>query len=279
MKIFLTGGTGFIGSNFLNSAHRSGYEVIALRMKGSVPRVKLEKEPIWVEGRLDENFSKIMIGCDVLVHFAAHSANPPYDSIEKCLYWNLTATLQLFNQAENSGIKKFIIAGSCFEYGLSGEDYEFIPTSAPLKPTNSYAASKAALSTALYSWTLDKKVEVQILRIFQVFGDGELDNRLWPSLKRSALKGENYSMTKGEQIRDFIHVDEVVKKFLNALKFKKTKKGFLRVINIGKGDPLTVVDFAKLWWNKWEAEGKLEVGVISYRENEIMRFVPEVDNK
>ena len=277
MKIFLTGGTGFIGSHFVNAAHQAGYDIVAIRKHGSTPRVKLEKEPNWVNGCLDDNFSKKMENCDILVHFAAHSSNPPYDSTEKCLYWNFTSTLQLFNQAEKSGIKKFIVAGSCFEYGLSGEEYEFIPTSAALKPINSYPVSKAALSTALYGWTIEKKVQLQILRIFQVFGEGELEDRLWPSLKKSALKGEDYPMTKGEQVRDFIHVEKVVSKFLDALKFNNLENGIPRISNIGSGMPMSVLEFSKYWWNKWEAKGKLKVGSVPYRENEIMRFVPEVE--
>lgn len=278
MKIFLTGGTGFIGSHFINKAHSQGFEIIALKRKGSVPRVTLEKEPTWVEGQLDENYSNIFMGCDVLVHFAAHSANTPYDSLEKCLYWNVVATLKLFNQAERSGIKKFIVAGSGFEYGLSGEEYEFIPTNALLKPINSYPISKATSSTVLYGWSLEKHVKLKILRIFRVFGEGELENRLWPSLRKSALIGEDYQMTKGEQIRDFIHVEEVVNKFLDELNFKNIHNDIPIILNIGTGKPMSVFNFSKYWWNKWKAKGQLKVGTIPYRANEIMRCVPKIND-
>mgnify|MGYP006097870083 CR=1 FL=1 len=40
---------------------------------------------------------------------------------------------------------------------------------------------------------------------------------------------------------------------------------------------MSVLEFSKYWWNKWEAKGKLKVGSVPYRENEIMRFVPEVE--
>jgi nucleoside-diphosphate-sugar epimerase len=128
MKIFVTGATGFIGSHFINAAHKAEHKIVGLKRKGSQPRIKLDKEPVWVEGLLDDDFSDILSDCDVLVHFASHSANSPYDSLENCLYWNLTATLQLCDQAFKAGIKKFLIAGSCFEYGKSGERYNFIPT-------------------------------------------------------------------------------------------------------------------------------------------------------
>ena len=46
-------------------------------------------------------------------------------------------------------------------------------------------------------------------RIFSAYGDGQYENNLWPSLKRAANSGEDFKMTNAEEIRDFIHVDEV----------------------------------------------------------------------
>jgi nucleoside-diphosphate-sugar epimerase len=276
MKLFVTGATGFIGSNFVNAAHDAGHEVTGLRRAGSQPRVRLNKEPMWVEGSLDDDFSDILSDCDVLVHFASHSANPPYDSLGNCLYWNLTATLQLCNQALKAGIQKFLIAGSCFEYGKSGERYDFIPTDAPLEPTMTYPTSKAAASVALYGWAIDQKVQLQILRIFQVFGEGELGMRLWPSLRKAALNGKDYPMTKGEQVRDFISVEDVADEFVNSLLFDKVMSGIPMIKNIGTGKPITVREFSEYWWNKLEAKGELQVGIIPYRTNEVMRYVPEI---
>ena len=276
MKLFVTGATGFIGLHFIYAAHKAGHEVVGLRRVGSQPRIDLKKQPIWVEGLLDSDFSKTLRDCDAFVHFASHTPNPPYDTLENCLYWNLITTLQLCNQALKAGIKKFLIAGSCFEYGKSGERYDYIPTTAPLEPTMTYPTSKAAASIALYGWAVEKQVQLQILRIFQVFGEGELETRLWPSLKKAALNAEDFPMTKGEQIRDFIHVEEVVIKFVEELKFISVNKGEPRILNIGTGKPQSILEFSKYWWHKWNAKGRLQIGAVPYRENEVMRYVPKV---
>ena len=169
MRLFVTGATGFVGSHFINAAHKDGYKVFALRRKGSKPRIALNKDPKWVEGSLDNDFKKELEQCDVLVHLAAHSPNPPYDTLDKCLYWNLMASLNLLNQAYDVGIK-IIIAGTCFEYGRAGERYTYIPIDAPLEPTMTYPTSKAAASVAFCGWGFNKLVKMQILRIFQVLG-------------------------------------------------------------------------------------------------------------
>ena len=67
---------------------------------------------------------------DALIHLASHSANYPYDNLENCLYQNLTVPLRMLNLAFEAGIDKFLITGSCFEYGLSGINFDKIPANA-----------------------------------------------------------------------------------------------------------------------------------------------------
>lgn len=277
MKIFVTGATGFIGSNFLKKSISAGNEVIALkRSSTSKPRIKLDKEPIWLIKNLDEVTKEDLTGVDTVVHLAAHSMAPPYDSLENCMYWNLIAPLKLFNQAIEAGIKRFVVAGSCFEYGKSGMEYDFIPIDAPLKPTSTYAASKAAASITFYQMGVEHKLELSIHRIFHVYGLGEAEYRLWPSLKRAAENGEDFPMTFGEQVRDFICVDDVVVQLLEYCKPNKVLSGEPLLKNLGKGKPQSILEFSRIWWKKWNAQGQLLVGKIPYREGEVMCFVPKI---
>jgi len=275
MKIFVTGATGFIGSHFLNKALSSGVEVIALkRNMRSKSRINLIKEPVWLIKQLDEVESEDLKGVDVVVHLAAHSMYPPYDTLENCMYWNLMAPIKLFNKAIDAGIDRFVITGSCFEYGESGEDYDKIPINAPLKPTLTYSASKAAASVAFYQIAVEKKLKLSISRIFQVFGPGESENRLWPSLKIAAENGLDFPMTSGEQIRDFIYVNEVVEILWNDCFNQEIIKGTPILKNLGTGKASSIKEFSEFWWKKWNAKGKLLIGELPYRNGEVMRYVP-----
>lgn len=277
MKIFVTGASGFIGSHFLNKAHLSGAEIIALRRNvNSKPRIRLNKQPVWLTKSLSEVNASDLIGVDVVVHLAAHSMYPPYDTLSNCLHWNLIAPVNLFNEAIGAGIERFVITGSCFEYGETGEQYEYIPADAPLKPTLTYAASKAAASVAFCQMAIEKKLKLSIHRIFQVFGPGEAENRLWPSLKYAAENGQDFPMTFGEQIRDFIYVEEVVEVLWKDCLNKEITKGKPIIKNLGTGKPKTIKEFSEFWWEKWNANGKLLVGEIPYRKGEVMRYVPEI---
>lgn len=274
MKIFVTGGTGFIGSHFINRAHEAGHELLALRRsERSKPRLPLRREPAWLDKPMTEVAPEDLAGCGAMVHLAAHSANVPYDTLEACLRWNLVEPLGLLARAHEAGIRRFVVAGSCFEYGSAGERYENIPPDAPLEPTLAYPASKAAASIAFRQFAIQHGVGLVMLRIFQVFGEGEAEGRLWPSLRKAALAGEDFPMTQGEQVRDFIPVEQVADRFLAAVErpdFPPTP----RVENVGTGIPQTLRQFAERWWRHWGATGKLLFGALPYRENEVMRYVP-----
>jgi nucleoside-diphosphate-sugar epimerase len=280
MKLFLTGGTGFIGSNFINQAHSAGHSIVAIRRSfGSKPRVELEKEPTWVSGTLDNDFKMHLEGCDVFVHLASHSTNPPYDSLANCLYWNVYASMLLAEQALEVGIKNYLLTGSCFEYGTSADLYPKIPTSAPLKPLLSYPISKAAASISFEGFCAEHSLKVKLCRLFQVYGYGESKSRFWPSLHAAAMEGRDFSMTLGEQLRDFIDVKDVARKLVDELDFAEVRQGQMEVQNIGSGNSQTLREFALYWWGIWGAIGKLKFGDVPYRRGELMRLVPELKGR
>jgi nucleoside-diphosphate-sugar epimerase len=277
MKLFLTGGTGFIGSHFINQAHVVGHEIVALRRSPqSTPRIPLQKEPTWIDGSMTTLKEADFAGCDALVHLAAHSANVPYDTLENCIIHNVIEPLQMFRTAIDAGLKRFIVAGSCFEFGRAGERYEFIPADAPLEPSASYPASKAAASVAFYALACEKALQMDIMRIFQVYGEGELETRFWPSLRKAAQLGEDLPMSEGKQIRDFVNVTEVARQFVAMLDKQPPANGHARFSNVGSGIPMSLREFAEREWLSFAAQGKLLFGAIPVRQNEVMRFVPSV---
>jgi nucleoside-diphosphate-sugar epimerase len=273
-RIFLTGGTGFLGSHFLAQALSAGHEVFALRRPGSTPRISLPAEPHWLEGRLDDGWAGELSACDRLVHLAAAGVDPRQCDWQQLFDVNLTQSLSLWKQAAEAGIRRFIIAGSCFEYGSSGERYDFIPADAPLEPTGPYHASKAAATLTARAFAVEKKLELLVLRPFHLFGEGEEKNRFWPALRKAALAGENFPMTSGEQVRDFIPVEYAAKIFLAALDDPALRPGQPEIRNLGTGKPQTLAQFAETWWKQWNATGRLQFGAVPYRPNEVMRYVP-----
>jgi nucleoside-diphosphate-sugar epimerase len=276
MKIFITGGTGFIGSHFINQAHLHGHDIVAQKRINSYSKIPLLKEPNWIIKDLDGDFRPVLQNCDIFIHFAAHTANPPYANLNDCLYWNVIASVRLLKQAIDIGIKNFIIAGSSFEYGASAIDQEFVHPSTKLAPSLSYPVSKACASISFIELAREYKINMKILRLFQVYGEGESPFRFWPSLCKAALEGNDFPMSSGNQIRDFILVNDVVQQFINELDFRNSVNGRTQIRNIGTGIGQKLIDFAEYWWINLNAKGKLLPGNIPLRDGEIERLVANI---
>ncbi len=276
MKVFVTGGTGCIGGHFLNQALAAGHVAFAVRRAGSRTRMPLPWEPVWLQGNLDDDWSRELSQCQALVHLAAAGVSAHKMDWDDLYDVNVRRSLSLWRQAARNGVKRLVICGSCFEYGKSGERFDFIPVDAPLEPANAYAASKAAATMTALALAVEEKLELLVLRPFHVFGEGEEASRLWPALHQAALAGRNFPMTAGEQIRDFVPVETVAEKFIAALTRTDLPAGHPKIENAGTGRPQTLRAFAEFWWQKWQAKGELKIGALPYRANEIMRYVPEI---
>jgi len=157
MTLFVTGATGFIGSHFLRVSLEAGHNIVALRRSPtSRPRIPINNEEQmvatgqlqWLNKAMTEVSAADLHGCDIFVHLAAAGVNPQEGDWATLFKTNVTDSLALWLEALKVGIKRFVICGSCFEYGLSGERYDFIPVDAPLEPTTPYGASKAAATIA-----------------------------------------------------------------------------------------------------------------------------------
>lgn len=280
MKLFVTGGTGFVGSHFLNVAHARGHEIVALRRPGSVPRVPLFREPTWIDAALDHDFGDdvggAFAGIDAVVHLASHTPNPPYDTLERCLHWNVQASVKLAQQAVAAGVKRFVVAGTCFEYGRASDRYDAIPVDAPLEPELSYPISKAAASIAFLGLARQEKLQLQLMRIFQVYGEGEAATRFWPALRAAAREGRDFPMSPGLQVRDFVAVESVAAQIADALAFDDVLPGEPRIVHVASGEPRSLIEFARYWWERWGATGRLLPGAVPMRAGEVMRIVPEM---
>jgi nucleoside-diphosphate-sugar epimerase len=278
MKIFITGGTGFIGSHLLRRLDEKNYDVTALK-RGQSLSVEQEKYRInWLERGLDEVEASDLLGFDTLIHMAAVGVSPRNASWSELVYWNISALMRLLDVSHKAGVKRIILTGTYAEYGKAADDFDFLDVDSPLLPSSPYAASKAAAYFLAQNFAVEKKIELVYLRLFSIYGEGQYEQNFWPSLKAAALNGQDFPMTKGEQIRDFMLVDDTIEAIIMAIQSKIIAPGQPFVVNVGTGNPISVRKFAEQWWTKWGAKGRLLIGAIPYREYEQMRFVPSPES-
>ncbi len=279
MNITITGATGLLGSHLVNELTRYHVDVQALRRLGTQPRIRLEREPVWIDGELDDLTEASLKATDCLFHLAAHGVDPATANWEDAFRVNVTDSLGLWLRAANAGVRNFLICGSCFEYGSAGEQYEFIPPDAPLCPTGPYHASKAAATMAASALAHSENVKVWVLRPFHIFGDGESANRLYPQILQAARTGNDLDLTEGNQIRDFMHVQDTARLLhgYSLLLREVTQTNYFRVSNLGTGYPCSLREFAEKIWSQQGGTGRLNFGALPYRQDEVMRYVPQID--
>lgn len=273
MNIFVTGGSGFVGGYFVNEALSRDHNVICLKRSNSNPKIALKKGVTWRIGQLDKISSDNLKNIDILAHFASAGVSPQSATWEDLYYWNIASLLHLLKVACDAGVKKIIIAGSFIEYGLSAEDYEYIPPSAALRPTTPYASSKAAGFEMAHGFCIENGIPLVYKRIFSAYGIGQYEKNFWPSLRAAALSGNDFPMTEGDQVRDFISVEQVAMNFMESVEGESPSNNCPLVENVCTGKGQSVRAFAEFWWSHWKATGQLMPGVIPSRQNEPKRFV------
>ena len=254
MKIFITGGTGFIGSHLMNFLVQSDHEVIALCRNNSKCKIPINKSPLWLKKELSEVTLNDLQG----VHLATSGVSPQFATWNELTEINVNSSIKLIEMAKNAGVKRFIASGTCMEYGAK-HSFERIPPNAPLKPDNPYAASKVAGFQLINSFAIEENIELFYGRVFTAYGEGQFKRNLWPSLKNAAIKNKDFELQTGNDIRDFIPVEKVALHFFKALFRNDIQIKKPKVVNIGTGEAKSIYEFASEEWNRFNAKGKLKV--------------------
>jgi UDP-glucose 4-epimerase len=273
-KILVTGGTGYIGSHTVVELIAAGFEVVIIDdLSNSTEKVLdgieaitnyrplFEKFNITDEVRLDK-FFKRHTDIDSIIHFAAHKAVG--ESVEKPLMYyknNLLSLLLLLEQVKKNSISGIIFSSSCTVYGQP--DQLPVTESTPFKPAESpYGKTKQMgeeiLRDACHG---DPSLHAIALRYFNPVGAhssaliGELPNgipsNLIPFITQTAaglrnqlsVFGNDYNTEDGSALRDYIHVVDLAKAHVTALKRLLNKKQLsnYEYFNVGTGKSLSVL--------------------------------------
>ncbi len=247
MKVLVTGGAGFIGSHITKILLEKGHEVTVLDdlstgHKEALPEgVNLIEGKIQDQGRLDE----ALVGQDAVIHMAAFIIVP--QSVEKPLVYvenNIMGTALLLEGMRKNGVRKVVLSSSATVYG----ETETLPLeeSAPLGiPENTYGATKACMELLAQAYHKMFGLDVAILRYFNPYGPGEMhqpETHAIPNFIKAALKKEPIPLYwQGEQVRDFIYVEDLALAHVDVLNLSG-----LNVFNIGTQKGTKIKDTLEL---------------------------------
>lgn len=273
MAILVTGGAGYIGSHTCVELLKENYDIIIVdNFSNSKPEVlrrikQITKKDIkFYEADLLDRISLRNIfsenKIDAVIHFAGLKAVG--ESVLKPLKYyhnNVTGTIILCEVMSEYNVKNLVFSSSATVYGVP----ERVPITEdfPLNPTNPYGRTKMMIEEILHDvYVADNSWSITILRYFNPIGAHEsgligedpngIPNNLMPyitqvaigRLKELKIFGNDYPTPDGTGVRDYIHVVDLAKGHLKALKSVFNSNG-VETYNLGTGTGYSVLELVK----------------------------------
>ena len=251
----VTGGCGFIASNFINSMHIRYPDITFVNIDkldycSNIENVD-QGSSIFIEGTLcDPDFIERIVTrykFDYVFHFAAqsHVDNSFVDPLSFTMD-NAYGTHVLIETCRKYIPETEIIHFSTDEvYGESVTDEPFTEERGVLKPTNPYSASKAAAEMIVRSYVESFNMKIKIVRCNNVYGPNQYPEKLIPKFKRLLRNGEKctiHGKRSSEIKRAFMHVEDVI----NAVDIIWKKGTIGEIYNIASDDEISVMDVTKM---------------------------------
>lgn len=251
MRILVTGGAGFIGSNLCERLLNEGHEVLCMDnfYTGSKTNVlEFTNNPAFevIRHDISEPFS---IEADFIINLACPASVPHYqkDPI-KTMKDNVYG---IFNVMENARrLKVPVLHTSTSEvYGspnVHPQPESYNGNVNPISIRSCYDEGKRAAETIMFDYHRQYGVDIRVVRVFNTYGPKMLENdgRVVSNFIVQALKGDDLTVYgDGKQTRSFCYISDLID---GIMLFMENKSGFTGPVNLGNNYEFTVIDFAKL---------------------------------
>ena len=215
--ILVTGGAGFIGSNFLHYLHKVTDEKVvvldSLTYAANEKYIPDHCEFIWCDIRNEDHVNYLFNKHrpNKVFHFAAEShVDRSIGNSNPFISTNINGTINLLNASLAVEVEKFHHISTDEVYGsLDYDDTELFTEKTPYDPRNPYSATKASAEHFVTSWYNTYGLPYLITSSSNNYGVGQHEEKLIPKVVTNALKDKiTYMHDGGEQIRDWIHVQD-----------------------------------------------------------------------
>lgn len=264
-RVLVTGGAGYLGEYLINKLIDFGAEVYSIDIKEIEQNDNVKYYNLNLNDK-HELFKIIeKINPELIYHLAASlDRTRDFSRAIKINSINLNGTLNLLNALKDTNYSNFIFIGTSEVYGGNAikspisEESKFLPASP-------YSLSKYFAELTLQTFSKINQKNFTILRVFNFFGPKMPQDFFIPQLITKLRNNEDFYMTKGEQIRDYLHIDDLT----DALILASSKKAYNEVFNICSGIGLQIKDIALRFKNIINSSSKINFGAIPYRDNEV----------
>lgn len=268
MNILITGSTGFIGANLvpLLLAHRHTVTALVRNAEraADMPWANQVRFIVWDIGQDIAPVLEKIGAQDAVIHLA-WAGLPNYKALFH-FEQNLPAHYRFLKSLVEQGVGQVLVTGTCFEYGMQNG---CLSEQMPAQPENSYALAKDTLRRFLQALQQEHNFTLQWARLFYIYGPGQSSNSLLAQLDRALNNGEkSFNMSNGEQLRDYLAVEEVARRLLLLLEHSECNG----LVNVCSGEPISVRRLVERHIQKRGVSIALNFGYYPYPDYEPMAF-------
>jgi nucleoside-diphosphate-sugar epimerase len=171
-----------------------------------IPGVTWHRVDLLGDDRLEELVAEL--APEQLVHLAWHTEHARVLRAPENVIW-VERSLRLMRAFVGGGGRRVVMLGTCAEYDWSASSQPLSESRSSLAAANLYGASKDALRRVARAYAQQEGIEFAWGRPFFLYGPREGAARLVPAVTRSLLMGEPAAISSGEQVRDYMHVDDL----------------------------------------------------------------------
>ena len=275
MKVFVTGGAGFIGRHlvksllernckvtiFDNFSNSSKIMILSLLNNGA----QLVKGDITIQ----DEISNAISGHDAVIHLAAKiDVKNSIKFPEETFMTNVNGTVNVLNVCVKHDVKNIVAASSTAVYGEPDNPNVPISENQKTNPLSPYAESKLKMEQHINSFSNKYNFNAIILRIFNVYGKGQSQEYAGVITKFIDRISKNESLEifgDGLQTRDFVSIQDVVEAIQNSIAKLEGMHG--RIFNIGSGKYTTIKSVAELLINL--SRKKIAIKYFKQKEGDI----------
>jgi len=270
MKVFVTGGSGFIGRNFIKKYSKQ-HKIIVLSTNSDFNNKSLENNDLIIENGLIEDSNVINTikkhKPDVLVHLAALTGvQKCEENPDEAIKINVEGMINVIKACSKTSAK-IIFLSTREVYGestkeKSGEDE-------PLSPTNLYGLTKMVGEILIKSFSIKNNFDFTILRPTNIYGPGSIQGI--NGLIKNAIKDKKIKIFGGKQLLNFIYVEDVADLIQQVLTDKRSSK---QIFNVGSNDTITIEELAKKV--SYFLDDHIKFEYLPMRKGDSLRFNPDL---
>lgn len=269
-RVLVTGGAGFIGSRVVGRLISLGAEVQVLEAEGKQCNLAGTEKVVYA-GMSDERIIE-----DTVLAYKPHYIFSLAAKLARDQSWelfselfqvhvkNLEHLISAAGQAQE--LRRLVHVGTIDEYGKIEAPFKEADRE---NPQNPYALTKLMGSRLVEYAAKTGKIPAAVVRLALTYGPAQRRGMFVPDLIRSCIDGKEFSMTAGEQTRDFLYVDDAVEGIL-AVAAAQNVEG--EIFNIGSGQPTKIRDAAEMIRRETGNACTINFGAIPYREDENMDY-------